>query len=150
MEESDAMGGARSLSHSDPSSSCSTEVQLDLCWRGVATVDSNQQGVGKVHSHTDPGSIHSTEFSVLKHRADLLYYQQQYRKALELYGRLLPAVPETTVCVTREIRDAIARCQLKLGNGDQARKEAERMVRNIALGKCSSVYCFSLAGSSPS
>ncbi len=92
--------------------------------------DASQHSAAMVHTYTDPSSIHSIEFSVLKHRADLLYYQRQYREAVQLYGRILAAVPESNACVSREVRDAIARCHFKLGDGEQAREEAERMVRN--------------------
>ena len=76
----------------------------------------------------EPNSIHSVEFMVLKHRADLLYSQRHYKDALKLYKRVLTAVPESNTCVSREIRDAIARSQLKLGHGEQAKMEAEKMV----------------------
>ena len=81
-----------------------------------------------VETSASPNSIHSVEFMVLKHRADLLYSQRHYRGALELYQRVLTVVPESNTCVSREIRDAIARSQLKLGCGEQAKIEAERMV----------------------
>lgn len=74
-------------------------------------------------------SIHSIEFTVVKHKADLLYHQKEYKEASELYKKMLPLVPESNACVLREIRDGLARCWLRLGEGVLAKQEAEKLVR---------------------
>lgn len=78
---------------------------------------------------SEPASIHSTQFMICKHKADLLYYQGEYLQAAELYSKMLDIVPESNTCVTREIRDALVRCHLRLGEGELAKKEAEKLVR---------------------
>lgn len=77
----------------------------------------------------ESGSIHGLEFAVCKHKADLLYYQGGYREAAGLYGKLLAVVPASNTCVTREVRDGLARCHFKLREAKLARKEAEMLVR---------------------
>ena len=74
-------------------------------------------------------SIHTIEFTVLKHKADLFYYQRLYQEAAELYERVLALVPASNVCVSREIRDALARCHLRLGQGEPAKTEAAKLVK---------------------
>lgn len=76
----------------------------------------------------DVDSIHSVEFTVSKHMADLLYGEEQYREASELYLKILTVVPATNTCVTKEVRDGLARCYLKLGKGELAKREAEKLV----------------------
>lgn len=46
-----------------------------------------------------------------------------------LYEALLRVIPASNTCVTREVRDGLARCYLKLGEGELARTEAEKLVR---------------------
>ena len=77
---------------------------------------------------TGADSIHSIGFMVMKHKADLLYHRQQYQEAASLYGKLLVLVPETNACVSREVRDGLARSYLKLGEGELAHQTAERLV----------------------
>jgi hypothetical protein len=77
----------------------------------------------------DSQSIHGPEFAVCKHKADLLYHQRDYRRAAMLYKDLLSAVPVSNNCVTREVRDGFARCCMKLGEVDLAKREAEKLVR---------------------
>ena len=80
--------------------------------------------------HNEPVDfIHGVEFAVSKHKADLFYYQREYRKASELYKQLLAAVPTSNACVTKELRDGLARSYLKLGEGELAKQEAEKLVR---------------------
>lgn len=77
---------------------------------------------------TGADSIHSIGFMVMKHKADLLYHHQQHKEAACLYGTLLARVPETNTCVSREVRDGLARSYLKLGEGELAYQTAERLV----------------------
>lgn len=76
----------------------------------------------------DSDSIHGLEFAVCKHKADLLYHQRDYDGASELYKKLLATIPASNTCVTREVRDGLARCYLRLGEADLARREAEKLV----------------------
>lgn len=74
------------------------------------------------------GSIHDMNFVTLKYRADLLYYHKDYNKAAMAYSILLTWVPKSNACVTRELRDALVRCHLRLGKGELAKQDAEKMV----------------------
>ena len=76
----------------------------------------------------EQGSIHDIDFMVLKYKADLFYYQRHYKRASELYEKILLLIPKSNAYVMRETRDALARCYLRLGNGELAKQEAEKLV----------------------
>lgn len=78
-------------------------------------------------------SIHSADFAISKHRADLFYFQKQYKEAAELYRKILGLVPSNNSCVLREITGALARCYLQLGRGKSAKREAEKLVKENQL-----------------
>ena len=100
-----------------------------ICAQWFLAPDSELPACTAVEKCDKQCSIHSSEFTISKHRADLFYYQKQYGKAVELYKKILALIPSSNVCVSREIRDALARCYLRLGEGELAKKEAERLVR---------------------
>ena len=101
-------------------------------------------------SQLEPDSIHDLGFMVLKYKADLIYYQRNYLEASELYKKVLAVVPRSNGCVTREIREALVRCYLRLEQGELAQLEAEHLVSyslslvspdNVSLVSYASFYC---------
>lgn len=87
-------------------------------------------------SHKDIGSIHDMAFMTMKYKADLFYSQGKYLEAIILFKELVDMVPKENSCVVRELRDALARSYLQVGDAEAAKKEVLQLVR-------SQVYTFS-------
>ncbi|KAI8482417.1 hypothetical protein Bbelb_398130 [Branchiostoma belcheri] len=57
---------------------------------------------------------------VLKFSADQLYYQKDYSRARDIYTDMLGSIPPSNATVRRDVEEAIARCNLNLGEPDAA------------------------------
>lgn len=66
---------------------------------------------------------------LLKYRADLLYYQKDYKSAAQLFEDTLGKLPQISSLVKREIIDSIARCYLHLKEYAKAKENAEQLVQ---------------------
>lgn len=67
----------------------------------------------------------------MKYKADLLYHHREYKEAAELFEKMLVLVPKRNMYVAREVRDSLAHCYLRIGEGQRAMEEAEKLVRAI-------------------
>ena len=70
-----------------------------------------------------------SDFMLLKYRADLSYSTKNFRTAAALFERVLELLPPLNAMVKREVTDSLARCYNQLGEHQQAKERAEKLVR---------------------
>ncbi len=79
----------------------------------------------------------------MKHTAALFYYEKNYPESARLYKELLGLVPKENACVTRELKDALARSLVKIGEAETALKKVEELVSVKWMTKCR-LFVFSM------